>query len=456
MKASFAILVLSLVFASLLNFPEGLLTFFVLFTFSLPLGFLSVSLCENESDKEFLWGLYFLALAVRTVYGALFYYLEIWDYFATDARIYDELGYTLAEYFKGNFPITEEEEPGLYYRFFSFSGPGWGMYYIVASLYIFIGRNPVAGNFLCASIGAAAPVVVYILAKEIYRNSKVAKIASLLVAFMPGFINWSSFMLKDGIIIFLLTLSILMVNRLQKSFNLFYLLLLGVGLLGIISLRFYIFPMFVIAILTSFLINIGGRSSGSNLAKKIILFLIIGTLITYIGALIGVYEDIEKYGTLERLNNARLDQARTAASGLEEADVSTVEGAIAVLPLGLLYLMLAPLPWQVTSLRSALTQPEMVAWWFMIPFLIRGCVYSFRYKLRETLAIMIFTLMLTVGYAIFQGNIGTAYRQRTQMQVFYFIFVAVGWVLTKEKKETEAALLALQQARIARQFQRQT
>ena len=47
----------------------------------------------------------------------------------------------------------------------------------------------------------------------------------------------------------------------------------------------------------------------------------------------------------------------------------------------------------------------------------------------------IITVMLTLAYSAFQGNVGTAYRQRAQLLVFYFIFVAVGFVLIKEKRE---------------------
>jgi hypothetical protein len=43
--------------------------------------------------------------------------------------------------------------------------------------------------------------------------------------------------------------------------------------------------------------------------------------------------------------------------------------------------------------------------------------------------------MLTLAYSVFQGNVGTAYRQRAQLLVFYFIFVAVGSVLVKEKRD---------------------
>ncbi len=49
--------------------------------------------------------------------------------------------------------------------------------------------------------------------------------------------------------------------------------------------------------------------------------------------------------------------------------------------------------------------------------------------------IVIFTTMLTLAYSLFQGNVGTAYRQRSQLLVFYFIFVAVGAIILKERSE---------------------
>jgi hypothetical protein len=54
--------------------------------------------------------------------------------------------------------------------------------------------------------------------------------------------------------------------------------------------------------------------------------------------------------------------------------------------------------------------------------------------------------MLTLAYSIFQGNVGTAYRQRSQILVFYFIFVAVGAVLFKERREERALQLAREKA----------
>jgi hypothetical protein len=83
-----------------------------------------------------------------------------------------------------------------------------------------------------------------------------------------------------------------------------------------------------------------------------------------------------------------------------------------------------------------------------MPFLFAGLVYTVKNHFRTAMPVLLFALMLTLGYSIFQGNVGTAYRQRTQIQVFLFIFIAVGWVLRKEKKEN----IKLETAMKRRQF----
>ncbi len=103
--------------------------------------------------------------------------------------------------------------------------------------------------------------------------------------------------------------------------------------------------------------------------------------------------------------------------------------------MGVLYLLFAPFPWQITSLRQSITLPEMVVWWASFPLLVLGLWFAIKYRLRMISPILIFTVMLTLAYSVFQGNVGTAYRQRAQLLVFYFIFVAVGFVLVKEKRE---------------------
>jgi Ca2+/Na+ antiporter len=115
--------------------------------------------------------------------------------------------------------------------------------------------------------------------------------------------------------------------------------------------------------------------------------------------------------------------------------VSTTQGALAAIPVGVFYLMFAPLPWQMASARQLITLPEMIVWWLSVPLLILGLWFTIKHRLRRVSPILLFTTLLTLGYSIFQGNVGTAYRQRAQLLVFYFIFVAVGIILLKERRE---------------------
>jgi uncharacterized membrane protein YqjE len=60
---------------------------------------------------------------------------------------------------------------------------------------------------------------------------------------------------------------------------------------------------------------------------------------------------------------------------------------------------------------------------------------------------MLFTITLTIVYALFQTNVGTAYRQRTQIQVFLFMFIAVGWTLFQERRDDKKILSSARRQR---------
>ena len=94
----------------------------------------------------------------------------------------------------------------------------------------------------------------------------------------------------------------------------------------------------------------------------------------------------------------------------------------------------------------------MVIWWCSIPFLILGLWYAGKQRLREVSPILLFTTMLTLAYSLFQGNVGTAYRQRSQLLVFYFVFVAVGFILMKERSEDIRRRQVLAKQQLAEQM----
>ncbi len=410
-------------------FPEGAASILVVLGFSLAAILI---FRKFTAEREFLTTIFLGALLVRLAFGIFIHIFELRDFFGGDAETYDFNGWRLVEYWNGS--IASDDLAAARAR--SVAGPGWGMNYLVGILYYALGRNIFAAQSFCAVFGAATAPMIYFCSVKMFNNKRVAKMAAIAIAFFPSFIIWSSQLMKDGLIIFLLVLAMTMVLQLQEKFNYAALLLLVFSMFGILSLRFYIFYMVAVAVAGSFIAGL--TSSVQSLVRRTAALILIGLALTYLGVIRNASVDFEQYGNLERVQSSRSDLANSAESGYgENVDVSTTGGAISALPIGFAYLMFAPFPWEVANFRQAITIPEVLLWWAMIPLMIAGLWYAMRHRLRGSVPILIFSLMLTLAYSIFQGNVGTAYRQRTQIQVFLFIFIAVGWELLREAKENK-------------------
>lgn len=421
-------------------FPDGVVAVLLAALVSVPV---IVLIRQNTGESHFLIQVFLAALTLRMLFGVFIHVYDLRGFFGGDAETYDWLGQTIVDVW---FNVVPPNDP-VALKATSANSPGWGMHYLTAIIYLFTGRNILAAQSFCAVFGAATAPMVYVCAHKIFHNNHASKIAALMVALFPAFIIWSGQLLKDGLIIFLLVLAMTMVLQLQEKFNYFAVIFLIFALFGILSLRFYIFYMVAISVAGSFIV--GQSGSAKSIARGFIILIVMGVALTYLGVLRTATENFDKWGSLESVQRSRHDLARSADSGFGgDVDVSTTEGAIAIIPIGFTYLMLAPFPWQLGSLRQSITIPEMIVWWCSIPMLIMGLIYTIKNRLRNAIAILIFTLMLTLAYSIFQGNVGTAYRQRTQIQVFLFIFIAVGYTLRKEKRENEKAIRAAQRERL--------
>ncbi|HUR99738.1 MAG TPA: glycosyltransferase family 39 protein [Pyrinomonadaceae bacterium] len=420
-----------------LSYPDGVNALLVAVVFS---TIALASLRNQAEDKGFITNLFLAAFFVRLVFGLFIeLYPDMRDFFGPDALTYHNNGQALAEYWLGSRPADDY----VVQRATTIQLPGWGMNYLVGAIYLALGPSLFAAQSLCAVVGAATAPLVYFLANKIFLNKRVSRFSAIAIAFFPSFIIWSSQLMKDGLIIFLLVLAILMVMRLQEQFSWVTVIILIVSLLGILSLRFYIFYMVALAVTGSFLIGVSG--TGQSIFRRTGLLVVIGLGLTYFGVINNASSDIENYGRLERVQRSRLG-LQSAESGYgEELDVSTTSGALTAIPVGFAYLMLAPFPWQMANVRQAITLPEVLLWWAMIPLMVAGIWYALRNRLRSAFPILFFSLMLTLSYSIFLGNVGTAYRQRTQIQVFLFIFIAVGWELWRERREDRKAELRRKQ-----------
>jgi len=380
---------------------------------------------------SFLLRIFVAALLTRMLLGTLIFVFRGQDFFGGDALTYDVFGYAQLRGWGGE----------RYYQSLADSfvgkgeGSGWGMVYFVAAIYGLVGRNMLAVQFVNSVLGAVTGTIIFACAQHVFNNARVARFAAVAVAFYPSLVLWSAQGLKDGPIVFFLALSIFATLKLGDGISAKHMVVLIFSLFALLSLRFYVFYMICVAIGGAFVIGLRSLTATSFI-RQFVVIIMLGLGLTYLGITRYAAVQFETFGNLQQLQSSRLDAAKSAQSGFgKDVDVSTTGGALSTIPSGLLYLLFAPFPWQVASLRQSITLPEMLVWWASFPMLILGLWFSIKYRLRQISPILIFTVMLSLAYSVFQGNVGNAYRQRAQLLVFYFIFVAVGYVLLLERRE---------------------
>jgi 4-amino-4-deoxy-L-arabinose transferase-like glycosyltransferase len=393
---------------------------------------------RQGAHGPFLLQLFIAALLVRMAVAVCIYIFNGEVFFGGDALSYEYWGWAQLKAFGGDPYFAQRVQ----YFIGSASSSGWGMLYMISAIYFLVGRNLLAIQLVNCVIGASTVIIIFLCAENIFKNIRVARLAAFAVAFFPSLVLWSSQALKDGPIVFLLALAILATLKLAEKFSFVYLAVLLGSLFALLSFRFYIFYMLATAVAGALLMGTRGMTP-IRLLRQISIMVILGAALTYMGVVRLAALQFSSFGSLEKVQYSRLDAATRGESGFaRDIDVSTPQGALLAIPVGLVYLLFAPFPWQLASLRQSITLPEMIVWWACCPLLVLGFWFSLKYRLRQISPVLIFTVMLSLAYSIFQGNVGTAYRQRAQLLVFYFIFVAVGVVLLLEKREERQRLQA--------------
>jgi hypothetical protein len=146
-----------------------------------------------------------------------------------------------------------------------------------------------------------------------------------------------------------------------------------------------------------------------------------------------VRPETQKKMSLESLAQIRQNLATGGSAYYRDVDISTPGAALRFLPIALVYFFFSPFPWQMVSFLRLLSAPEMILiYWLALPT-VRGIAYAIRHRLRDCLQVILVTALLTVTYALTEGNVGTLYRHRAQAMAFYLIFAAVGLELRQAR-----------------------
>ncbi len=343
-----------------------------------------------------------------------------------DSAFYDANAWTRALYWAG-----ESVSSGL--SGFTDSGYGW-LNFTAATYYVF-GRNQILIQLVNTVIGTLAILIVYQLASGLFGIA-VARRAATFMAYFPGMVIWATGMYKDPAILLTIAVAMLAVTRLRERFTSFWIVAYLLAALALLSLRFYVFYFLVIATLGTFIFGQKRGFVAGLLTNSVLVVIFLATFSTVVGTTTAERQ-LEMMLDLQDLQRRRADLARADSGFGQELDISTPAGAIAAVPVGMAHLLFAPFPWAISGFRQALTVPETLYWYSLMPAFLVGLRIALRNRFGPALPMLVFAATLIGAYSVMQGNVGTAYRQRTQVTMFFFILMAVD---LEEKQKRKAAM----------------
>jgi hypothetical protein len=378
--------------------------------------FLTRVIAERHRDPsvaEFLGNLMLLGIAVRLLILALLYQSVGPYVFAPDQWTYESWGDAVLTSMVDGTPLPAKLASTVQLAYPTMN----------AVLYFFFGKARAAPSMLNILLSAWTAIPVYHLTLEVVRkNAAVARWAAGLTVLFPSLMLWSVLNIREAPTILTMVLVVYFFVLLQKRANVESAAALVIFLAILTLFREYLTGLVVMGGAAGILM---GRSRSP--VRSLIVGSVMLVALTFAFQSFGGGSSLAGEPTLERAQFLR--EAFTTGAGSaygQGADVSTTGGAIVFLPLGLAYFMLAPFPWEITSILQAVTLPETLIWYALVPLGLWGAVLAVRHDARSFTVPVAVLIVVTFAYALVEGNVGTAYRHRAQVLPVVFVFIALG------------------------------
>lgn len=312
-----------------------------------------------------------------------------------------------------------------------------GFFYVLAKVYELIGPYRFGGLALTSLCSALIVPLMADATRRLFGTRAARPILPLLVL-LPGFLVWTSQLLREAPIVAALALGVCLAVRLSEEFRLAHWLVLGLTVAVLFTLRANVAYMFGAGLLVGLVM--GGRHLIAGIASAAAMVGLVAVIVLGGGLGESGYQR-SATADLEKVNEVRSALATTANSGIgQDADVSTPEGSLAYLPIGGTQLLLGPFPWQVRNFRQSLGLLEALTVWWLVPSFLRGLRRAWRRIGRRSTLLLAPAIGITIVLALLIGNIGTLVRERLQVLVLLLPFIALGWSRVDPDEPEQAAV----------------
>ena len=93
---------------------------------------------------------------------------------------------------------------------------------------------------------------------------------------------------------------------------------------------------------------------------------------------------------------------------------------------GMAYALFSPFPWQIDSKIQLMAYPQIILFYFSLPFIIYGFYRGLKVSRTATLVISLYVVILFSVFALVEGNVGAVFRHRDMATPFLLIYFGGG------------------------------
>jgi lipopolysaccharide/colanic/teichoic acid biosynthesis glycosyltransferase len=341
--------------------------------------------------------------------------LDAWAPPGSDAQGYDEIGWNLAQRWRGGGDFSVVVRTGHIHV---------GYHFIVALIYAVVGHVPLVVKLLNALVGTAAGWVTYAVGRHLW-GERAALWAAGTYLFWPSLVYWSAQNLKDPWILLATAIGFWAATRLFDRAGVASAAVCLAAVLALSTLRTYQALLLVGAVCLGYFFS-------AAVPTRRRLGVCAGTLVLLAG-LIAFFRSAGnlQWNYFHHVNLRWLQQLRdlTTVGGsafFVGADISTVPRLLAFLPRGALAALLFPLPALSGSVIHRAAAPETIVWYALLPFIIGGTWRALRTRRGPELVLVFFAAGHLCALAVVQGNGGTLLRQRAPALLAGFLLASPG------------------------------
>ena len=433
------VVIISVIFLSLFALIDRTLAIgVILFTFLVSVTLFFIDKVKERETAKILTLLFLIVFLIHALFVVAIHYTKFQPFSEGrgDFNEYHSVARQISERVRSsNFSLKNFDE-----------FPNLVNYYpvIVGYLYLLTTPNMLMGQLLNAWIVALIAIFIFFIVKELGRSEKEGLLVGLMAGVYPSLLFYGSLLLKDALVVLLAIIGLLLSLKIIKNFSWKIFLIFYLTLIGTAHLRFYV----AYALVLNFII-FWSIFSRLKIKNKIICLMIMIVLFGFLpfSALDG---KTQGYMGLKAVNNflnpqtiasyrdlALINQGQTMVSKTEN-DLLVVDNQIVAkysliaqdssvridinfnnpvlffksIFLSFIYVVLGPLPWHLTHKKHLFVLSEMITWYFLLFFIVRGIAKSISKEYRIIFPVLFFSLLILGVLTFYMNNFGIVTRIR--------------------------------------------